>query len=93
LKQIKHASKLTEDVTIEFYTSILSMSMAMYIKNSEKDTLEEAFEEALKFEKNMMSLKGSSNSKPSKYKCKGKASIYKPNEDKMPSDSMDMESI
>ena len=64
IKWILHASKLVEDVTIEFYTSILSMSMAMYIKNSEKGTLEEAFQEPLKFEKNMMSLKGSSKSKP-----------------------------
>jgi hypothetical protein len=69
------------------------MSMAMYVKNSEKGTLEEAFQEALKFEKNMLSLKGSSSSEPSKDKGKGKISTSKPSEDKNPSDSMDMESL
>jgi hypothetical protein len=44
--------------------------MAMYVKNDEKGTLEEAFEEDLKFEKNMMSLKGNSSSEPSKDKGK-----------------------
>jgi hypothetical protein len=75
--------KPIEDVTIEFYTSGLPMSMAMYVKNSEKGTLEEAFQEALKFEKNMMSLKGSSNSEPSKDKGKGKIFVSKPSEDKI----------
>jgi hypothetical protein len=69
------------------------MSMAMYVKNSEKDTLEEAFQEALKFEKKLLSLKGSSNSEPSKDKGKSKISTSKSGEDKNPSDSMDMESL
>jgi hypothetical protein len=34
------------------------MSMAMFVKNAEKDTLEATFQEALKIEKNMLSLKG-----------------------------------
>jgi hypothetical protein len=34
------------------------MSMVMFVKNVEKGTLEEAFQEALKFEKNLLSLKG-----------------------------------
>jgi hypothetical protein len=67
--------------------------MAMYVKNSEKGTLEEDFQKALKFEKNMMSLKGSYKSDPSKDKGKGKYFVSKPNEDKNHSDSMDMESI
>ena len=70
LKRIPRASKLAEDVTIEFYTSGLPMSM--YVKNSKNDTLEEAFQEALKFEKKLLSLKGSSNSEPSKDKVKSK---------------------
>ena len=41
----------------------------------------------------MMSLKGSSNSNPSKDKGKGKASTSKPSEDKKSFDSMDMESL
>jgi hypothetical protein len=43
LKQILHASKTIEDVMVEFYTSALPMSMAMFVKNVEKSTLEEAF--------------------------------------------------
>jgi hypothetical protein len=93
LKWIPRASKPVEDVTIEFYTSGLPMSMAMYVKNLEKGTLEEAFQEALKFEKNMTSLKGISSLEPSKYKGKGKVSTSKPSEDKKPYDSMDMESL
>jgi len=33
------------------------MSMAMYVKNYENDTLEEAFQEALKFEKIIVKFK------------------------------------
>jgi len=51
LKWTLHASKPAEDVTIEFYTYGLPMSMAMYVKKYEKGTLEEAFQEALKFER------------------------------------------
>jgi hypothetical protein len=69
------------------------MSMAMYVKKYNKDTLEEDFQEALKFENNMMSLKGSSNSEPSKDKGKGKSFVSKTSEDKNPSNSMDMESL
>ena len=69
------------------------MSMDMYVKNSDKGTLEESFQEALKFEKNMMSLKGSSISKPSKDKGKGKVSMSKPSEDMKSSNSMEIESL
>jgi hypothetical protein len=69
------------------------MSMDMYVKNPEKSTIKEAFQEALKFENNMMSLKGSSSLAPSKDKGKGKASASKPSEDKNPYDSIDTESL
>jgi hypothetical protein len=58
------------------------MSMAMHVKNYEKDTLEEYFQEAFKFEEKMLSLKGSSNLEPSKDKGKSKISAYKSSEDK-----------
>jgi hypothetical protein len=48
LKQIPRASKPVEDVTIEFYTSSLPMSMAMFVKNAEKIPLRQTFQEALK---------------------------------------------
>ena len=69
------------------------MSMAMYVNFFEKDTLEEAFQEALKFEKNILSLKGRSYSEPSKDKGKSKISASKSSEYKNPSDSMNMESL
>jgi hypothetical protein len=51
LKWIPQASKPVEDVTIKFYTSSFPMSMAMFVKNAEKATLEATFQEALKIEK------------------------------------------
>ena len=44
LKRIPHTSKTAEDVTIEFYTSGLPISMAMHVNNAEKHTLKEAFQ-------------------------------------------------
>jgi hypothetical protein len=38
LKRIPQDSKPIEDVTIEFYTSSLPMSMVMFVKNAEKAT-------------------------------------------------------
>jgi hypothetical protein len=66
LKWISRASKHVEDVTIEFYTSSLPMSMAMFVKNIEKATLEANFQEALKIENNMLSLKGNPGVESSK---------------------------
>jgi hypothetical protein len=54
------------------------MSMVMFVKNDEKSTLEEAFQEALKFENNMMSLKGNPGAESSKDKGKVKATMSKP---------------
>jgi hypothetical protein len=65
--------KPVEGITIEFYTSSLSMSMDMFVKNTEKASLEETFQEALKIEKNMLSLKGNIGGKSSKDKAKTKA--------------------
>jgi hypothetical protein len=78
LRQILRASNPTEDVSIEFYTSSLHISMAIFVNNVEKSTLEEAFQEALKVEKNMMSLKGNPGEESSKYKGKSKATMSKP---------------
>jgi hypothetical protein len=58
MKRIPQASKPVEDVCIEFYSSTLSMSMEMFVKNAEKTTLEATFKEALKVERNMLGLKG-----------------------------------
>jgi hypothetical protein len=72
MKRIPQASKPVEDVTIEFYTSSLPMSMVMFVKNVEKTTLEATFKEALKIEKNMLSLKGNPGVESSKDKTNPK---------------------
>jgi hypothetical protein len=48
------------------------MSMAMFVKNAEKYTLEETFQEALKIENNILSLKGNPGEEYSKDKAMNK---------------------
>jgi len=69
------------------------MSMAMFINNAERATLEAYFQESLKVEKNMMSVKGNPRLEPSKYKGKNKETLSKPLEEKKNYDSMDMEAL
>jgi hypothetical protein len=71
------------------------MSMVMFVKNAEKDTLEETFQEALKIEKNMISLKVNPGEESSKDKAKAKAKslVTKYYEEKKDTYSMDMESL
>jgi hypothetical protein len=57
MNKIPQASKPVEDVSIEFYTSSLPFSMEMFVKRDEKNTLEATFKEAIKVEKDMLSLK------------------------------------
>jgi hypothetical protein len=54
------------------------MSMVIFVKNAEKSTFEEYFQEALKVEKNMLSLKGNLGAEPSKDKGKTKETMSKP---------------
>lgn len=55
--KIPTAARPVEAVTIKFYTSALPLSMAMFVKRSKLENLEETFEEAILVEKEMMSLK------------------------------------
>ena len=55
--KIPATSRPAEDVTIEFYTSALPVSMAMFVRQKAKLTLVENFEEAIKVEKDMTSTK------------------------------------
>jgi len=64
INKILATSKPTNDVSIEFYTSTLPVSMAMFVKRDEKATLEEIFKEAIKVEKDMLSLKGNLDKTP-----------------------------
>jgi hypothetical protein len=90
---IPRASKPIEDVDIELYTSFLPISMEMFVKNVDKATLEGAFQEALKVEKNMMSLEGNPRAESSKDKGKVKSIVSKPTEENNNSNSMDMEAL
>jgi hypothetical protein len=95
MKQIPQASKPTEDVTIEFYTSSLPMSLVMFFKNTEKTTLKSTFKEALKIQKNMLSLKGNFGVEFSKDKTnpKTKSTTTKISKEKKDIDFMDMETL
>ena len=55
--RIPTISRPAEDVTIEFYTSALPVSMAMFVRQKSKLTLAENFEEAIKVEKDMSAIK------------------------------------
>ena len=55
--RIPATSRPAEDVTVEFYTSSLPVSMAMFVRRAAKLTLAENFEEAIKFEKTCLLLK------------------------------------
>jgi hypothetical protein len=68
MNKIPQASKPTEDVSIEFYTSTLPISMEMFVKRDEKNNLEATFKESIKFEKYMLSLKGNPRIESSKDK-------------------------
>jgi hypothetical protein len=69
------------------------MSMTMFVKNVEKSTVEEAFQEALKVQNNMSSFKGNCGEESSKEKGKAKETMTKPFKDKKNYDSMDMEAL
>ena len=59
-------SRSTEGVVIEFYTSALPQTKAMFVKKTRKITLHDNFIEAIRVEKNLDSLKGNqANDKPS----------------------------
>ena len=55
--RIPATSRLAEDVIIEFYTSSLPVSMAMFVRRAAKSTLTETFDEAIKVEKDMFAIK------------------------------------
>jgi hypothetical protein len=64
INKIPTTSKPANDVSIEFYTSTLSVSMAMFVKRDKKATLEEIFKEAIQVEKDMLILKGNLDQTP-----------------------------
>lgn len=95
MTKIPQASKHVEDVSIDFYTSTLPVSMAIFVKRGEKNTLEATFKESIKVEKDMLSLKINLGVQSSKYKSntKTKATFTKPHEEKKYQDSIDVEAL
>ena len=64
--KIPDESRPPEGVVVEFYTSALPQTMAMFMKHTCKVTLHDNFTEAIRMEKYLASLKGSqTNDKPS----------------------------
>jgi hypothetical protein len=66
MKIIPQASNPGEDVSIEFYTSALPVSITMFVNYAEKISLEEFFKESIKVEKAMLILKGNPGDESSK---------------------------
>jgi hypothetical protein len=56
VNKIPTTSKPANNVSVEFYTSILPVSMAMFVKIAKKGTLEDTFKEVIKVEKDMLSF-------------------------------------
>jgi hypothetical protein len=95
INKIPLASKPTDDVSIEFYTSSLSVSMVNFVKRTEKGTMEDTFKEAIKVDKGILILKGNLGAEVSKDKSntKSKVTLKKNPEDKKYQESMDMEAL
>jgi hypothetical protein len=69
--------------------------MEMFVKRYEKNTLETTFTKAIKFEKDVLDLKGNPEIEPSKDKTgnKTKATVKKPSKDKKDSESTYVEAL
>jgi predicted secreted Zn-dependent protease len=95
MNKIPLASKLVDDVSIEFYTSSLSMSMTMFVKRDKNTTLEATLKETIEIEKEVISLEGNFRAESSKDKVntKMKTSMTKHFEDNKEFDSTYMESL
>lgn len=64
--RIPFESRSTEGVVIEYYTSPLPQTMAMFVKQTRKTTLQDNFVEPIRVENDLASLKGNqANDKPS----------------------------
>jgi hypothetical protein len=95
MNKISLTSKPTNDVSTEFYSSTLPISMPLFMKRDKNGTLEDTFKEAIKVEKELLRLKGNPGVevKNDKSNTKSKATLKKPQEDKRDQDSMDRESL
>ena len=82
-------SRPPEGVVIEFYTSALPQTMAMFMKQIHKVMLQDNFTEAIRIEKDLASLKGiQTNDEPSSSRVP-----IKTHADRRDQDSFDMEGL
>ena len=94
--RIPAASRPAEDVTIEFYTSALPVSMAMFFRQKSKLTLVENFEEAIKVENDMSAIKenpGVDTDSASSSRKKTDSPTIKTNSEKKGQDALDLDSL
>jgi len=93
--KIPTTARPTEEVTLEFYTLALPLSVAMFVKREKLTTLEETFEEAILVEKEMTSLKTNPTNE-SNIASSSKKKNENPNKnsnDKKEQDNFDMENL
>lgn len=87
--KISVESRPLEGVVIEFYTLDLPQTMAMFMKQNHKVTVQDNFIEAIRIEKDLTNLKGSqANDKPSSSRVP-----IKTHADRRDQDSFDMKGL
>jgi hypothetical protein len=91
INKIPETSKPNLDIQIDFYSSTLPVSIAMFIKRANKNTLIEAMHEALEVEKEISSIASKSSSEDSISSQTTKKVIIK--EEKKDKDAFDMGSL
>ena len=94
--RISTTSRPAEDVTVEFYTSALPVSMAMFVRQKAKLTLAEKFEEAIEVEKDMSAIKTNprvDTDAASSSRKKTDSPTKNTNPEKKGQDSLDLDSL
>jgi len=93
--KIPTAARPAEEVTLEFYTSALPLSVAMFVKRDKLATLEETFEKAILVEKEMTNLKShpTNESDTASSSRKKNENPNKNVNDKKEQDNFDMENL
>ena len=93
--KIPKTSRPTNDITVEFYTTTLPSFVAMFVKREEKIPFSENFEEAIKVEKDLLSVHGKTKINEEKLSNPTKKSSThdKNHSEKKEQDFMNMESM
>jgi hypothetical protein len=91
LNKMPETSKPGLDIQIDFYSSALPVSIAMFVKRESKNTLTEAMQEALDVEKEISSIASKSPSEDSRSSITTKKTIIK--DERKDKDVFDMENL